>query len=171
MSIRFPRRSPRRGERRPLHLPLPRLGIILAVPALITFVCLLLVNGMATGQIHNDAIPHARAGVETPNSVPATVHEGGPIMDASSPTPHSVRVPAHDVVLTFDDGPDPRWTPAVLEVLRRHHVPATFFVVGSEAAHYPSCSGTSGPPGRRSASTRSPTPTCPRPRGCGSTAS
>lgn len=37
------------------------------------------------------------------------------------------------VVLTFDDGPDARWTPAVLKVLREHDVPAMFFVVGEMA--------------------------------------
>ena len=34
------------------------------------------------------------------------------------------------IVLTFDDGPDPVWTPKILDVLKRYHVPATFFVVG-----------------------------------------
>lgn len=34
------------------------------------------------------------------------------------------------VALTFDDGPDPTWTPKILDVLERYHVPATFFVVG-----------------------------------------
>ena len=32
--------------------------------------------------------------------------------------------------LTFDDGPDPIWTPQVLQELRRCHVAATFFMVG-----------------------------------------
>ncbi len=137
MSLRFPRRPTRRGDRRRVHLPLPRLGLFLAVPALITFICLLMVNGMVNGQIENDAFPHAHEGSNTSTHVPATVSEGGPVMDASSRTPHSVHIPANAVVLTFDDGPDPRWTPAVLEVLRRHNVPATFFVVGSEAARYP----------------------------------
>lgn len=41
------------------------------------------------------------------------------------------------VALTFDDGPDPRWTPQVLAVLRRYHVPATFFVVGRSVASRP----------------------------------
>jgi len=41
------------------------------------------------------------------------------------------------IALTFDDGPDPRWTPRVAAVLRRERVPATFFVVGSEAARHP----------------------------------
>jgi peptidoglycan/xylan/chitin deacetylase (PgdA/CDA1 family) len=37
------------------------------------------------------------------------------------------------VTLTFDDGPDPRHTPEVLEVLAAHGVAATFFVVGRHA--------------------------------------
>lgn len=41
------------------------------------------------------------------------------------------------VALTFDDGPDPRWTPQVLDILRTYHAHATFFVVGSHAAQYP----------------------------------
>jgi len=36
-----------------------------------------------------------------------------------------------DVALTFDDGPGP-YTPQVLDVLEREHVPATFFVIGQE---------------------------------------
>lgn len=34
------------------------------------------------------------------------------------------------LVLTFDDGPDENWTPRVLDILSKKHVPATFFVVG-----------------------------------------
>jgi cellulose synthase/poly-beta-1,6-N-acetylglucosamine synthase-like glycosyltransferase/peptidoglycan/xylan/chitin deacetylase (PgdA/CDA1 family) len=41
------------------------------------------------------------------------------------------------VALTFDDGPDPEWTPQILDVLRAEHVPATFFVIGSNAEAYP----------------------------------
>jgi peptidoglycan-N-acetylglucosamine deacetylase len=37
---------------------------------------------------------------------------------------------AKAVALTFDDGPDPQWTPQILEVLKQKKVPATFFVVG-----------------------------------------
>ena len=37
------------------------------------------------------------------------------------------------VALTFDDGPDPRWTPAILDILKARHVPATFFIVGENA--------------------------------------
>jgi cellulose synthase/poly-beta-1,6-N-acetylglucosamine synthase-like glycosyltransferase/peptidoglycan/xylan/chitin deacetylase (PgdA/CDA1 family)/spore germination protein YaaH len=39
----------------------------------------------------------------------------------------------HLVALTFDDGPDPRWTPQILDILKAKHVPATFFIVGENA--------------------------------------
>ncbi len=41
------------------------------------------------------------------------------------------------VVLSFDDGPDPRWTPALLDVLAQLEVPATFFVLGEGAREHP----------------------------------
>jgi peptidoglycan/xylan/chitin deacetylase (PgdA/CDA1 family) len=41
------------------------------------------------------------------------------------------------VALTFDDGPDPRWTPQILTVLARHDVRATFFVMGNQARTHP----------------------------------
>lgn len=45
---------------------------------------------------------------------------------------------AHKTIeLTFDDGPDPTWTPKILDVLSKYHVQATFFVIGSEVAKYP----------------------------------
>jgi cellulose synthase/poly-beta-1,6-N-acetylglucosamine synthase-like glycosyltransferase/peptidoglycan/xylan/chitin deacetylase (PgdA/CDA1 family)/spore germination protein YaaH len=42
-----------------------------------------------------------------------------------------------DIVLTFDDGPDPRWTPRVLDVLSDLKVPAVFFVIGDQVMQYP----------------------------------
>ena len=41
------------------------------------------------------------------------------------------------LALTFDDGPDPRWTPAILDILKREHVPATFFIIGKNGQAYP----------------------------------
>lgn len=37
------------------------------------------------------------------------------------------------LVLTFDDGPDPKWTPKILNILKEKKVPAAFFVVGINA--------------------------------------
>lgn len=41
------------------------------------------------------------------------------------------------VALTFDDGPDPRFTPLVLELLERYDALGTFFMLGSSAAQHP----------------------------------
>jgi peptidoglycan/xylan/chitin deacetylase (PgdA/CDA1 family) len=42
-----------------------------------------------------------------------------------------------EIALTFDDGPHPRDTLRVLEVLAKHQVPATFFLIGRSAECYP----------------------------------
>jgi cellulose synthase/poly-beta-1,6-N-acetylglucosamine synthase-like glycosyltransferase/peptidoglycan/xylan/chitin deacetylase (PgdA/CDA1 family)/spore germination protein YaaH len=41
------------------------------------------------------------------------------------------------IAITFDDGPDPRWTPKVLDILKEKDVPAAFFVIGVDASQYP----------------------------------
>ena len=41
------------------------------------------------------------------------------------------------IALTFDDGPDPRFSNDVLDVLKQYNVPATFFVLGSKAVANP----------------------------------
>ncbi|HUH55201.1 MAG TPA: glycosyltransferase, partial [Rhodanobacter sp.] len=41
------------------------------------------------------------------------------------------------IALTFDDGPDPEWTPQILDILKARHVPATFFIIGENAEMSP----------------------------------
>jgi cellulose synthase/poly-beta-1,6-N-acetylglucosamine synthase-like glycosyltransferase/peptidoglycan/xylan/chitin deacetylase (PgdA/CDA1 family)/spore germination protein YaaH len=41
------------------------------------------------------------------------------------------------IVLSFDDGPDPKYTPQILDILKREGVKAVFFVIGEEAQRYP----------------------------------
>ena len=41
------------------------------------------------------------------------------------------------LALTFDDGPHPRYTPQLLDLLKKHEAKATFFVLGSMAERYP----------------------------------
>ena len=43
---------------------------------------------------------------------------------------HTLALQPKEVVLTFDDGPDPKYTPQILSILERYHVPGTFFVIG-----------------------------------------
>ncbi len=59
---------------------------------------------------------------------------------AQLPAPYLVRrygAAGKKVALTFDDGPDPAYTPAILEILARERAPATFFVVGANVQLYP----------------------------------
>ena len=56
------------------------------------------------------------------------------------PTPYVIRqagASAKKLALTFDDGPDPEWTPQILDILKAKHVTATFFVIGGNAEAYP----------------------------------
>ncbi len=41
------------------------------------------------------------------------------------------------VTLTFDDGPDPEWTPKILDILKAYNVKAAFFIVGKQAEDNP----------------------------------
>jgi cellulose synthase/poly-beta-1,6-N-acetylglucosamine synthase-like glycosyltransferase/peptidoglycan/xylan/chitin deacetylase (PgdA/CDA1 family)/spore germination protein YaaH len=43
----------------------------------------------------------------------------------------------HQIAITFDDGPDPRWTPKILDILKAVNVKAAFFLVGVNAERYP----------------------------------
>jgi cellulose synthase/poly-beta-1,6-N-acetylglucosamine synthase-like glycosyltransferase/peptidoglycan/xylan/chitin deacetylase (PgdA/CDA1 family) len=57
------------------------------------------------------------------------------------PSPYAIQLRGGDqrksIALTFDDGPDPTWTPRILDILQHYHVPATFFVQGSAAEQHP----------------------------------
>ena len=41
------------------------------------------------------------------------------------------------IALTFDDGPDPQWTPAILDILKEKKVRASFFIIGANAEAHP----------------------------------
>jgi cellulose synthase/poly-beta-1,6-N-acetylglucosamine synthase-like glycosyltransferase/peptidoglycan/xylan/chitin deacetylase (PgdA/CDA1 family) len=91
----------------------------------------LLADGIARGNIGKSSappvVPSAGAGLgRTPSLVDLSSGE----VRASGP---GRRV----AVLTFDDGPDPMWTPKILDVLEENDVPATFFVVGSRVLESP----------------------------------
>jgi cellulose synthase/poly-beta-1,6-N-acetylglucosamine synthase-like glycosyltransferase/spore germination protein YaaH/peptidoglycan/xylan/chitin deacetylase (PgdA/CDA1 family) len=42
----------------------------------------------------------------------------------------------NELAITFDDGPDPEWTPKILDVLKRERVPGTFFLIGIQAEKF-----------------------------------
>lgn len=55
----------------------------------------------------------------------------------AKPDPYHLKPAPNTVTLTFDDGPDPKYTEEVLAVLDKYHVKATFFVLGGNAKAYP----------------------------------
>lgn len=57
------------------------------------------------------------------------------------PTPYVVEragaADPHRIALTFDDGPDAAWTPAILSEMEAARVPGTFFIIGENAVQHP----------------------------------
>ncbi|RKR90437.1 cellulose synthase/poly-beta-1,6-N-acetylglucosamine synthase-like glycosyltransferase [Micromonospora pisi] len=84
--------------------------------------------GGGTGHPANGADP-TPAGDEFTGAGPVIRLDGGAVVSRT--------MPARTIALTFDDGPDPVWTPRILEVLRRHDAHATFFVVGARVNEHP----------------------------------
>ncbi|MBV9922635.1 MAG: glycosyltransferase, partial [Pseudonocardia sp.] len=108
---------------------------LLAVALAGMFVLVLLVAGIANAQGGNDAQGIRPAG--SADGVPEFVLDGGPIVDTTCGRVNSIDLPRGTIALTFDDGPDPEWTPKVLAVLKKYGVPATFFVVGANVTRHP----------------------------------
>ncbi|MCY1138496.1 bifunctional polysaccharide deacetylase/glycosyltransferase family 2 protein [Actinoplanes sp. Pm04-4] len=102
---------------------------------------LLLLATVILVSVYTDAgfSPDGTSPASTANgAVPANVRDGGPVIDLTEGGGlKTYEMPARTIALTFDDGPDPQWTPKILDVLAKHHAPATFFVVGSQVARHP----------------------------------
>ncbi|WP_320782303.1 glycosyltransferase [Streptomyces sp. CRN 30] len=120
-----------RGGSRRRRLPLRLLLPVLVLVALMAML-------MLRGYVHSEILADFR--VQPPaatDKVPQKILEGGPVIDTRAGRTESMSVPDHHLVLTFDDGPDPTWTPKVLDVLKKHDAHAVFFVTGTMASRYP----------------------------------
>ncbi|MFG1911091.1 bifunctional polysaccharide deacetylase/glycosyltransferase family 2 protein [Kribbella sp. NPDC048928] len=121
--------------RRAKQVPLRTHWIVLTM-LLVCLSTMLLLNGYT----HHMFGAEPDGAVRSPGgsgNVPRQIATGGPVIDAGSGAPRSVAPHARTIALTFDDGPDPVWTPKVLDLLREQHVHATFFVVGTAVAAHP----------------------------------
>lgn len=116
-----------RRRRVPLRLLLPLL-VLVALAAML----------MLRGYTHSEILADHRIQAPAPtDKVPEKILEGGPVIDARGGRTESLSVPDKRLVLTFDDGPDPVWTPRVLDVLKKHDAHAVFFVTGTMASRHP----------------------------------
>ncbi|MFD7531739.1 polysaccharide deacetylase family protein [Streptomyces sp. NPDC059849] len=70
-------------------------------------------------------------------SAPDARHEGGAVTKVAEDIAHASERGARGVNITIDDGPDPTWTPQVLQLLKDNGVKATFCMVGTQAQAYP----------------------------------
>ncbi|MEU5140128.1 glycosyltransferase [Streptomyces sp. NPDC021139] len=129
------RRAPSRMERaagRAAALQRPR--VLLALLLLLALTCVMLLDGYLRAEVGGDQ--RVRTGASA-SDVPDDVLDGGPILSFPGGQATTVSVPDKTIVLTFDDGPDPTWTPQVLQILEKYDVPGTFFLVGSMVSRHP----------------------------------
>ncbi|HEX6586053.1 MAG TPA: bifunctional polysaccharide deacetylase/glycosyltransferase family 2 protein [Solirubrobacterales bacterium] len=124
------RRIARRIERPPAHWLL--LGVFIG-----TLVLLLLAEGVTEHTTGASGTPSSPASPTADRK--HALRSGQALLVAG---PDGELVPRQGpvgrrVALTFDDGPDARWTPAIAATLKRLGVPATFFVVGEHVVEHP----------------------------------
>lgn len=81
----------------------------------------------------------AQAGTEGESSPKASVsaRPGSGAKPVAATIAHASEAGARGVNITIDDGPDPKWTPQVLDLLREYGVKATFCMVGGQAQAHP----------------------------------
>ncbi len=98
----------------------------------------------ATPAIVGDGVPPNTGGTFPPYTGPISGGQGCPSGQAPAPAGRAIRSAsdygaphANVVALTFDDGPTPYYTPAIISYLEQTHTPATFFVLGQYAKAYP----------------------------------
>src|SRR5215211_2322480 len=120
-------RRVRELQRRIRRPPSHRLLLALCLTVLLL---VLLVNGLSTqvtgASSTNDPSPNA----PLKGSPPLLTERNGELV-SRQPNPR------RRIALTFDDGPDPKWTPRVAATLRRLRAKATFFVLGGHTVRHP----------------------------------
>ncbi|MFF3457878.1 glycosyltransferase [Streptomyces sp. NPDC002730] len=105
----------------------------------VVFLVALLAMLMLRGYVHSEILADHRVRPPAPtDQVPDEILEGGPVIDARGKSaPKALRIPDKQLVLTFDDGPDPVWTPKVLDKLKKYNAHGVFFVTGTMTSRHP----------------------------------
>jgi cellulose synthase/poly-beta-1,6-N-acetylglucosamine synthase-like glycosyltransferase/peptidoglycan/xylan/chitin deacetylase (PgdA/CDA1 family) len=118
------------------NLRQPRAHWLLLSVLLALVIALLAVNAFIHGVRGEGHQSSQRKPAATAHAGPTALLRGGPVVDALHPEVAGRRLPRGVIALTFDDGPS-SYTGQILAILERHHVPATFFVIGSQVAAHP----------------------------------
>ena len=90
--------------------------------------------GLTSGKpAKNAPLPPPPSGLRNPDheDVPKAASPGAKV------TYSSVHVNGPYIAMTFDDGPHPRNTPKLLDILKQRNIKATFFLVGENIREYP----------------------------------
>jgi cellulose synthase/poly-beta-1,6-N-acetylglucosamine synthase-like glycosyltransferase/peptidoglycan/xylan/chitin deacetylase (PgdA/CDA1 family) len=126
----------RRGAKAPGGPRRRRLPMRLLLPSLV--LAALMAMLMLRGYVHSEILADHRVRPEVAaDRVPDEILDGGPVIDTRGGRTESLSLPDRRLVLTFDDGPDPTWTPKVLDVLKKYDAHAVFFVTGTMASRHP----------------------------------
>ncbi|MFC9293800.1 bifunctional polysaccharide deacetylase/glycosyltransferase family 2 protein [Streptomyces sp. NPDC057011] len=127
----------RQSLSRPRRLAAPPLRFFMPLSLLACLLSLIVLRGLATNEAFHDS--RVAESVDK-HTVPENLLKGGPVIDArgaKNEHPVSYRIPDRTVVLSFDDGPSPEWTPKILELLKARDIHASFFITGGMTARHP----------------------------------
>ncbi|CAM5701790.1 Bi-functional transferase/deacetylase OS=Streptomyces microflavus OX=1919 GN=Smic_28560 PE=4 SV=1 [Streptomyces microflavus] len=128
-----PRTARKKNVRKRNRRKLP-MRYLLPFMLLVALLAMLMLRGYVHSEILAD---HRVRDADSNTQVPKDVRSGGPVIDARSGDATTLRIPDRRIVLTFDDGPDPVWTPKVLDKLKEYGAHGVFFVTGNMAARHP----------------------------------
>ena len=96
------------------------------------------VYGQASANLfHDESMPPQTSSSDFDQLVAAWTKPVEPESTPVSTDEQAEADPDKVIYLTFDDGPDPKWTPQILELLQRYKAVATFFELGRSAATFP----------------------------------
>ncbi len=118
--------------RRRIRRPPSHWSLLAFLAGVLLFV--LLLQGVTVEGVGSSETPAGGGGSPIAGSRPLLTSEDARLVSRQPP-------PGRRIALTFDDGPDPTWTPRIARELRRLQAPATFFVVGSQAVRHPGILG------------------------------
>ncbi len=96
-------------------------------------------NAFMSGCARNQGMEQEAKAVETPTLKPKATPTPGPTPRPKTPgiALYKVKTKQKVFALTFDDGPDPGYTPKIIKILQAKKAPATFFMIGKMVRAHP----------------------------------